>query len=302
MPHIVSLLFRSLTSRPEPAVDAAHAALRDILNLSAKNKDSESSHRLPKNLLQMCIRPVLLNLRDYTKLSIPLLRGLSRLLSLLSSWFSKTLGEKLLEHLQRWTEPEKIIGLTIWKRGEEPLVAAAIIELFELLPDDSSHFVEMLVKITLKLENALPRYETCLIESPFRLPLAKYLNKHEEATAAFFINDHRLKNPIYSDLLQDVIKKAQSYSLRKKLSDNKWSTTLLNVCFERPLAIIRAEKGSSTNASSRSQLSTNSPRNAADILSMHGINIDLTGQGQKSAALRQILEQKKEKLQKKTQQ
>ncbi len=278
-------------------MDAAHAALRDLLNLSIKNKNNDSTHRLPKNLLQMCIRPVLLNLRDYTKLTIPLLRGLSRLLSLLSSWFSKTLGEKLLEHLQRWSDPDKIIGLGIWKRGEEPLVAAAIISLFELLPYDSSHFVELLVKTTLKLENVLPRYKTCQVESPFRVPLAKYLNRHEEATAKFFVNDHRLKNPIYSDLLQDILKRPGSDSLRKKLSDNKWSTVILNVCFERPLAIIRAEKGgSSTSGSSRSQLTNGSPRNAAEILSMHGINIDLTGQGQKSAALRQVLEHKKEKL------
>ncbi len=277
-------------------MDAAHASLCDILSLSSKSRDKDSPHRLPKNLLQMCIRPVLLNLRDYTKLTIPLLRGLSRLLSLLSSWFSKTLGEKLLEHLQRWTDPEKIMSLNIWKKGEEPLVAASIIGLFELLPDDS-HFVELLVKTTLKLENALPRYKyCCLDESPFRLPLAKYLNKHEEATASFFVNDHRLKNPIYSDLLQDIIKRPESSALRKKLSDNKWSTMLLNVCFERPLAIIRAEKGGST-AASRSHQPTNSPRNAADILSMHGINIDLTGHGQKCAALKQILEHKKEKLQ-----
>ena len=247
----------------------------------------------------MCIRPVLLNLRDYTKLSIPLLRGLSRLLSLLSSWFSKTLGDKLLEHLQRWTDSEKIIGLGIWKRGEEPQIATAIIELFELLPDNDSYFVELLVKTTLKLENELPRYKhCCLVESPFRLPLTKYLNKHEEATVAFFIKDHRLKNPIYSDLLQDIIKRPESNALRKKLSDSKWSTMLLNVCFERPLAIIRAEKGSSAgNSSSRSQMASNSPSNAADILRMHGINIDLTGQGQKCAALKRELEEKKEKLQ-----
>jgi transformation/transcription domain-associated protein len=292
LPHIVSLLFRSLTSRPEQAVDAAYAGLRDILSLSAKPKDGENSHRLPKNLLQMCIRPVLLNLRDYTKLSIPLLRGLSRLLSLLSSWFSKTLGEKLLEHLQRWTDPDKIMELECWKKGDEPLVAAAIIELFELLPDDS-HFVELLVKTTLKLENALPRYKNyCLIESPFRLPLAKYLSKHGEATAMFFVNEHRLKNPLYSDLLQDIIKRPESSVLRNKLSEKKWSNVLLNVCFERPLFIMRAEKG----GSSRSQ-PPNSPRNAADILTMHGINVDLTGQGQKCSTLKKTLDLKMEKLQ-----
>ena len=164
-----------------------------------------------------------------------------------------------------------------------------------MLPDDSSHFVELLVKTTLKLENSLPRYKACLVESPFRLPLAKYLNKHEDATASFFVNDHRLKNPIYSDLLQDILKRSESVGLRKKLSDNKWSNIILNVCFERPLAIIRAEKGGSTSTS-RSQSSNSSPRNAAEILSMHGINIDLTCQGQKCVALRQTLENKKEKL------
>jgi len=35
LPHIVSLLFRSLTSRPEAAVDAAYNALKEILSLSA---------------------------------------------------------------------------------------------------------------------------------------------------------------------------------------------------------------------------------------------------------------------------
>jgi len=82
-------------------------------------------------------------LRDYTRLSIPLLQGLSRLLSLLSSWFNRTLGEKLLEHLQKWLDPNKIISQKIWKEGEEPLVAAAIVDIFALLPH-ASHFVESL--------------------------------------------------------------------------------------------------------------------------------------------------------------
>jgi hypothetical protein len=293
LPHIVSLLFRSLTSRQETVVNTAYVALKEVLALSVKGKNGEPQrlHRLPKNLLQMCIKPVLINLREYTKLSVPLLRGLSRLLSLLSTWFSHTLGEKLLDHLQKWTEPEKIINLGIWARGEEAHVAAEIINLFQLLADESSQFVEPLIKTTLKLEAVLSRYNSYFAESPFRAPLARYLNKHGSAVALFFINEHRLKNPIYSELLQDIIKRQESPDLRKHLSCTECTNMVLNVCFETPLAIIRAEKGSS---SSSRPLSVSSSRTAVDTLSMHGIHIDLSG---KKAALQKEIKIKQEKLQ-----
>eukprot|EP00557_Chaetoceros_sp_GSL56_P001585 CAMPEP_0176500498 /NCGR_PEP_ID=MMETSP0200_2-20121128/13588_1 /TAXON_ID=947934 /ORGANISM="Chaetoceros sp., Strain GSL56" /LENGTH=4498 /DNA_ID=CAMNT_0017899179 /DNA_START=1114 /DNA_END=14610 /DNA_ORIENTATION=+ len=292
LPHIVSLLFRSLTSRQETIVDAAYVALKEVLSLSVKGKNGEAQrlHRLPKNLLQMCIKPVLINLREYTKLSVPLLRGLSRLLSLLSTWFSQTLGEKLLDHLQKWTEPEKIINLGIWTRGEEAYVAAEIINLFQLLADDSSQFVEPLIKTTLKLESVLDRYNSHFTESPFRSSLARYLNKHGSAVALFFINEHRLKNPIYSELFQDMIQRQESPDLRKHLSSTECSNMVLNVCFETPLAIIRAEKGSS---SSSRPLSGSASRTTVDTLSMHGIHIDLSG---KKAALQKEIKIKQEKL------
>ena len=98
-PHIISLLFRSLASTPRPCVVAAYRALRDVLSLSlspAPEEGAKSQSRLPKELLQRCIRPVLLNLRDFTMLSVPLLRGLSRLLYLLNSWFNKVRHRLLL--------------------------------------------------------------------------------------------------------------------------------------------------------------------------------------------------------------
>lgn len=113
-PHVVSLLFRSLISEPVEAVAASSSTLHDalLLGVSGDCRGSEGSgtksHRLPKELIQTCIRPILLHLRDHTKLTLCLLRGLSRLLALLSSWFNKTLGEKLLEHLHKFTEPGKL--------------------------------------------------------------------------------------------------------------------------------------------------------------------------------------------------
>ena len=202
-PHVVALLFRSLISEPPEAVTSSASALHTALTLCQEQNSKQS--RLPKELIQSCIRPILMNLRDYTKLTIPLLRGLSRLLGLLSSWFNKTLGEKLLEHLHKFADAggchdslfcvyffhislssfftcllesiENIIASQLWKPGEEPLIAAAVMNLFSLLPS-ASQFVESLVKYTGRIESVLPRYKPCLSSSPFREPLAKYLNRH----------------------------------------------------------------------------------------------------------------------------
>lgn len=248
-PHIISLLFRSLVSKPTKAVIAAHSALKDVLALSdtkAEEGGSSSQSRLPKELIQTCIRPVLLNLRDFTRLSVPLLRGLSRLLSLLSSWFNKTLGEKLLDHLQKWTEPTRIVALGKWE-GEEPLVAAAIVNIFSMLPH-ASNFVEPLVKTCIKLENTLPVFKTRLTDSPYRKPLARYLNKHPQHAINFFFQ--RLKTPIYSELFLSLVQLEESAPLRVFLSNKPSSVMILNVCFERPLAIIRSEKNSSATRTS----------------------------------------------------
>ena len=179
-PHVVALLFRSLISQSPAAVACAHSALKAVpfYNGSAGSSDSHPNkdRMLPKDLVQTCIRPVLLDLRDYKKLTIPLLRGLTRLLSLLSDWFNKALGDKLLDHLEKWTEPEKLMGLRIFREGEEPEVAAAIIDIFRMLPPHHN-FVEKVIEKTVRLESVLPRFRLVSIStrSPYRTPLALYL-------------------------------------------------------------------------------------------------------------------------------
>jgi transformation/transcription domain-associated protein len=75
--------------------------------------------KIPKNLLQNSLRPILQNLGNYKSLSLKLLKGLGRLLQLLSDWFNITLGEKLIEHLRNWLEPDKLIsGSFEWNAGE----------------------------------------------------------------------------------------------------------------------------------------------------------------------------------------
>ena len=220
---------------PPQAVSISYSVLKEILPSDSNNPDAAkmdattNNQRLPKELLQACIRPVLLNLRDYTKLTVPLLRGLSCLLSLLSSWFSKTLGGKLLDHLQKWTEPERIMSLQVWREGEELLVAAAIVDLFALLPDAPS-FTEALVKAVINLEAVLPRYKltSSSISSPFRAPLSRFLNKCGKSAIIFFLHEQRLIKEEYSNIFYDIVKRGDSDVLRGYLISPECTTILLN--------------------------------------------------------------------------
>lgn len=255
-PHIVALLFRSLISEPPQAVRTSTSALKQALRLAEDVEDSDDAtprHRLSKELIQACIRPILVDLRDYKQLSIPLLNGVSNLLTLLVSWFNKSLGDKMLDHLQRFLEPEKIIALNLWRVGEEPLVAAAVMDLFSVLPQ-ASNFVEALVKTTIRLESVLPAYGAKFICSPFREPLSRYLNRHCAGTVGFFLEEHRLSNPMYNDLFFDILSRDDSSSLRQYLGGKECTVMLLNVCFERPLAIVRSEKQSPTTKAGSAHL------------------------------------------------
>lgn len=226
-----------------------------------------TKYQLPKELLQTCIRPILLDLRDHTKVNIALLRALSRLLSLLSAWFNQTLGDKLLDHLTRFTSPDKIIESKVFKEGEEPLLAANIIGLFSLLNQNSVDFVEQLVKSTIRLETVLPHYRYTNCFSPFRTPLARYLNKNCKNTFAFFVNHNRMKNPLYSDMFRDIIQRKESAALRAYLSSRECSAPILTVCFERPLEIIRKEENAAPGSPQK-------PINSAELLKLHGIRYD----------------------------
>jgi transformation/transcription domain-associated protein len=82
---------------------------------------------MPKDLLQSSLRPILVNLAQTKSLTMPLLQGLARLLELLSNWFNVTLGAKLLDHLKKWLEPEKLAQTQrSWKAGDEPKIAAGL--------------------------------------------------------------------------------------------------------------------------------------------------------------------------------
>ena len=145
-------------------------------------------------------------------------------------------GYKFCEKLRAKSSAEETEIIVF---GEEPLVAAAIVDIFASLPH-ASHFVEPLVKTCIKLEATLPAFKARFSKSPYREPLARYLNKHPQYAVSFFFQ--RLKTPMYSELFQRLVEIPESSGLRSYLNSKQISVMILNVCFERPLAIIRSEK------------------------------------------------------------
>ncbi|CAH9105798.1 unnamed protein product [Cuscuta europaea] len=205
---IISMFFKSLTSKNSEIVAVAKEGLRQVI----------LQQRMPKELLQSSLRPILVNLAHTKNLSMPLLQGLARLLELLSNWFNVTLGGKLLEHLRKWLEPEKLAQCQkSWKAGEEPKIASAIIELFHLLPSAAGKFLDELVTLTIDLEAALPPGQFYSeINSPYRLPLTKFLNRYPTASVEYFLA--RLCQPKYFRRFMYIIRSDAGQPLREELA------------------------------------------------------------------------------------
>ncbi|KAI4325437.1 hypothetical protein MLD38_030838 [Melastoma candidum] len=205
---IISMFFKSLTCRTPEIVAVAKEGLRQVIN----------QQRMPKDLLQSSLRPILVNLAHTKNLSMPLLQGLARLLELLSNWFNVTLGGKLLEHLKKWLEPEKLAqSQKSWKVGEEPKIASAIIELFHLLPNAASKFLDELVTLTIDLEAALPPGQVhSEINSPYRPPLTRFLNKYAPQAVDYFLA--RLSQPKYFRRFMYIIRSDAGQPLRDELA------------------------------------------------------------------------------------
>ncbi|OQR96405.1 phosphatidylinositol kinase (PIK-L3) [Achlya hypogyna] len=254
--RFVGVFFKFLTGQPSALLDCAQQALTDVILMNKRNNERS----LSKELLQQCLRPVLLNLADYRKLTIPLLEGLGRLLGLLSSCFNVTLGEKLLEHLRQWRDPERIIKAAIWKRGEEPNVAAAIVDLFHLLPP-SDTFLDPLVSCVVELEAVLPKYGSFgKLSSPYRKPLVRFLNRYAAQAVAFFLKREHLVDSTYAALFQQLIKLPAAQPLRAVLVSDSGTEAIIAATFAQAVKSPAATPASTPRAAEEDE-----PKTAAQI-------------------------------------
>lgn len=141
--------------------------------------------RLPKELLQTGLRPILMNLADPKRLSVPGLEGLARLLELLTNYFKVEIGHKLLDHFRIVADPQLLQESSKLSmadnEGINKLVRLA--NIFHLLPSTANIFLEPLVNAIVQTE-AQMHLST---QSPFSEPLARYLDRYPSEGVDFFM-------------------------------------------------------------------------------------------------------------------
>ncbi|GMM36217.1 hypothetical protein DASC09_035420 [Saccharomycopsis crataegensis] len=177
---ILSTLFKALCSPESRIIEASYLALKVALSESTK---------LPRNLLQSGLRPMLMNLADHKKLSVSNLEALAKLLVLLISYFKVEIGNKLMDHLKAWATPHTlhVISSQDLSSNSTIKIVSAILNIFHLLPEKARIFIPDILSILNYLEFNLRRCQG----SPFRVPIGKFLNRFASETFTYYLDNFK---------------------------------------------------------------------------------------------------------------
>lgn len=194
----------------------------EIVDLATQGlKITSANDMLEKQVLHEALRPILMDLAVYHRMTVQLLRHVHRLMDLLSGQFNVTLGQKLTEHLQKWMEADKYLHgqaqAVAWEPGTEWEIAASMLNIFHKLPPAAKEFLEThegrtgIVVLTIGLEEALYQLSGTVMPSkmwsPYRAPLTRFLNRYAEESVAYFLDSKsRLSKPEYFYRLLDIIR------------------------------------------------------------------------------------------------
>lgn len=200
----ISVFFKTLYSQSPEVIEAANSGLKAIL--LQRNK-------LPKDLLQAGLRPILMNLQDPKRLTVPGLDGLARLLTLLTTYFKVEIGDRLLMHIGTIGEISVLqkCSFALIEQNAQMKIIVATLNVFHLLPSTAVSFMENLINKVLYLESSLRRTN----HSPFREPLLKYLNRYPKDSWNFFCP--KLSDMRYGRFFAQMVGSPRSAALRDVL-------------------------------------------------------------------------------------
>ena len=204
---ILQVYFKLLYAKSPLVVNAAYECL----------KMPVQQGKLPKDLLQSGLRPVLVNLGDHKRLTVDSLEGLARLLELLPNYFKVEIGQKLLDHFQALADPNTLPGAALAPQVEngEVNVMAAIINIFHLLPHPGAGtFLQDVSAMVVDVERRLRKAST----SPFTKPLAKYINRYVEDSTVLFVT--QIRDEAWASTLQALIAHKDAKDFREHVANN----------------------------------------------------------------------------------
>ncbi|KAK7885224.1 transcription-associated protein 1 [Exophiala xenobiotica] len=215
--RIITVFFKLLYSKSPEIIEAANAGLEKVLVQTAK---------LPKDLLQNGLRPILMNLQDSKRLTVAGLEGLARLLTLLTNYFKVEIGARLLEHMKVIADEQLLqkVSFGLIEQNPQMKIVTGIFNIFHLLPSAATSFMTDLVDSVLDLESKLRR----TVASPFRHPLILYLDKYPQDSWTFF--QSRLQEEKYGRFFGQILASESSSNLRKIVMND--AEALSKVAFE----------------------------------------------------------------------
>ncbi len=207
---IISVYFKSLYSRSEEVVQVAYESLKTVLSQQSK---------LPKDLLQSGLRPILMTLADRNRLTASGLEGLARLLQLLTNYFKVEIGTKLLDHLTSLAEPAVLLRAAAGslRDNEQIKTLVAIVNVFRLLPEASFQFLPRLTTTVAEIESQLRRAGA----TPFTKPLTLFLNRFAEKAVTYFFEGDKLSNPKFLRVVKLSLASDDGPELREQVTGSR---------------------------------------------------------------------------------
>lgn len=204
--RILGVFFKALCNKNTEIIHAAYLGLKSSLQENAK---------LPKELLQNGLRPMLMNLSDHKKLTVPGLEALAKLLELLISYFRVEIGRKLLDHLMAWAQINTLrqISSQDLENNHTVQIVTAILNIFHLLPAKAYTFMEEIINTLQYLEGHLDRHQN----SPFRVPVAKFLNRFAENSFEYYFTNY--KNRKLGNMLAYFVSMDDCQNIRDLIKD-----------------------------------------------------------------------------------
>lgn len=214
---MTSVYFKSLYSPSNEVKRVAHEGLRTVLNHQS---------RLPKDILQTGLRPVLMNLADAKRLSVPGLEGLARLLELLTNYFKVEIGHKLLDHFRVIADPKMLSDAAYQPLADNDEITKLVrlVNIFHLLPPAANMFLEALVSLVVQVETQLHSASP----SPFTAALASFLDRFPSDALEYFYRSIGQSPTLRS--LRNIISSGLAPNLNAELRNN--TTPLVDQCLK----------------------------------------------------------------------
>ncbi|WVQ95626.1 hypothetical protein IAU59_002724 [Kwoniella sp. CBS 9459] len=220
--RIIQVYFKHVYSTNPDIVEVAHEGLRDVLHQQSK---------LPKDVLQQGLRPILVNLADAKRLSVSGLDGLARFLELLTNYFKVEIGIKLLDHFKTLGDHQMLVKAAYSPLDDNPDISrmARLVNIFRLLPSNAIQYLNDLVSNVVEVEALLHQS----VPGPFTNNLGRYLNRYYQAGAQNLFDN--VRNPRYVWTYRNIIASDSAPQFNEELANR--AEALCQLCFKNPEAV-----------------------------------------------------------------